>query len=56
VTKDFSVAVGAHNLFDVSADNNAYPQGDVNGFPKFGSISPFDPYGGFWYTRLTYNF
>jgi len=56
VTKDLSLAVGANNLFDVRADNNAYPQGDVNGFPKFGSISPFDPYGGFWYTRLTYNF
>jgi iron complex outermembrane receptor protein len=56
VTDALGVAVGANNLFNVHADNNGYPAGDVNGFPKFGSISPFDPYGGFWYTRLTYNF
>ncbi|MFW3896926.1 TonB-dependent receptor plug domain-containing protein [Pseudomonas bharatica] len=56
VTDNFDIAVGANNLFDVRADNNAYPAGDVNGFPKFGSISPFDPYGGFWYTRVAYNF
>ncbi|WP_226504820.1 TonB-dependent receptor [Pseudomonas sp. MWU16-30317] len=56
VTHDFEVAVGANNLFDVRADNNGYPAGDINGFPRFGSISPFDPYGGFWYTRLSYNF
>ena len=56
VTDNLDIAVGANNLFDVRADNNAYPAGDVNGFPKFGSISPFDPYGGFWYTRVAYNF
>lgn len=56
VTDSLGVAVGANNLFNVHADNNGYPAGDVNGFPKFGAISPFDPYGGFWYTRLTYNF
>ncbi|WP_397452338.1 TonB-dependent receptor plug domain-containing protein [Pseudomonas sp. NA-150] len=56
LTKDLTVAVGANNLFNVRADNNAFPQGDINGFPRFGSISPFDPYGGFWYTRLAYNF
>ncbi len=56
LTDNFDVAVGANNLFDVRADNNAFPAGDVNGFPKFGSISPFDPYGGFWYTRIAYNF
>lgn len=56
VTDSLGVAVGANNLFDVRADNNAYPAGDVNGFPKFGSISPFDPYGGLWYTRVSYTF
>ena len=56
VTDNLGVAVGANNLFDVRADNNGYPAGDVNGFPKFGSISPFDPYGGLWYTRVSYNF
>ena len=56
VTDNLDIAVGANNLFDVRADNNAFPAGDVNGFPKFGSISPFDPYGGFWYTRVAYNF
>jgi iron complex outermembrane receptor protein len=56
VTDSLGVAVGANNLFDVRADNNGYPNGDVNGFPKFGSISPFDPYGGLWYTRVSYNF
>jgi len=55
-TRHLELAVGANNLFDVRADNKGYPAGDVNGFPKFGSISPFDPYGGFWYTRLSYNF
>jgi len=56
LTDHFDVAVGANNLFDVRADNNGYPAGDTNGFPKFGAISPFDPYGGFWYTRIAYNF
>ena len=56
LTDNFDIAVGANNLFDVRADNNGYPAGDINGFPKFGSISPFDPYGGFWYTRIAYNF
>ncbi|MFK3722310.1 TonB-dependent receptor plug domain-containing protein [Pseudomonas monteilii] len=56
LTDNFDIAVGANNLFDVRADNSAFPAGDVNGFPKFGSISPFDPYGGFWYTRIAYNF
>ncbi|MDU9394525.1 TonB-dependent receptor [Pseudomonas sp. zfem002] len=56
LTDNFDIAVGANNLFDVRADNAGYPAGDVNGFPKFGSISPFDPYGGFWYTRIAYNF
>lgn len=56
LTDNFNIAVGANNLFDVRADNNGYPAGDINGFPKFGSISPFDPYGGFWYTRIAYNF
>lgn len=56
LTDHFDIAVGANNLFDVRADNNGYPAGDINGFPKFGSISPFDPYGGFWYTRIAYNF
>ncbi len=56
VTDQLGLAVGANNLFDVRADNNGYPAGDVNGFPKFGSISPFNPYGGFWYTRLSYDF
>ena len=56
LTDNFDIAVGANNLFDVRADNNAFPAGDVNGFAKFGSISPFDPYGGFWYTRIAYNF
>ena len=56
VTDSLGVAVGANNLFDVRADNNGYPNGDINGFPKFGSISPFDPYGGLWYTRVSYNF
>ncbi|MCO8163724.1 TonB-dependent receptor [Pseudomonas sp. 21LCFQ010] len=56
VTDQLGVAVGANNLFDVRADNNGYPAGDVNGFPKFGNASPFNPYGGFWYTRLSYDF
>lgn len=56
LTDNFDVAVGANNLFDVRADNNGYPAGDINGFPRFGAVSPFDPYGGFWYTRLAYNF
>ncbi len=56
LTKDLNLAVGANNILNVKADNNAFPQGDINGFPKFGSISPFDPYGAFWYTRATYNF
>ncbi|EOG3618891.1 TonB-dependent receptor plug domain-containing protein [Pseudomonas putida] len=56
LTDNFDIAVGANNLFDVRANNNGYPAGDINGFPKFGSISPFDPYGGFWYTRIAYNF
>ncbi|MCU1724427.1 TonB-dependent receptor plug domain-containing protein [Pseudomonas sp. 5P_5.1_Bac1] len=56
LTDNFDIAVGANNLFDVRADNNGFPAGDVNGFAKFGSISPFDPYGGFWYTRIAYNF
>ncbi|MFJ4452659.1 TonB-dependent receptor plug domain-containing protein [Pseudomonas sp. NPDC089392] len=56
LTDHFDIAVGANNLFDVRADNNGYPAGDINGFPKFGAISPFDPYGGFWYTRIAYNF
>jgi iron complex outermembrane receptor protein len=56
LTKDLNLAVGANNLLNVKADNNAFPQGDINGFPKFGSISPFDPYGTFWYTRATYTF
>ena len=56
LTNSLNLAVGANNLFNVKADNNAYPNGDINGFPKFGSISPFDPYGGFWYTRVSYNF
>ncbi|SDI41897.1 iron complex outermembrane recepter protein [Pseudomonas flavescens] len=50
------ISVGANNLFDVRADDNAFPNGDINGFPRFGSISPFNPYGGYWYTRLAYNF
>ena len=56
LTDNLDIAVGANNLFDVRADNNGYPAGDVNGFPRFGSISPFDPYGGFWYARIAYNF
>jgi iron complex outermembrane receptor protein len=56
LSEGLNLAVGANNLFNVRADNNAYPNGDVNGFPRFGSISPFDPYGAFWYTRVSYNF
>ncbi len=56
LNKSFTVTAGANNIFNVRADNNAYPQGDVNGFPRFGSISPFDPYGAYWYTSLAYNF
>ena len=56
LTKSFTVTGGANNIFNVRADNNAYPAGDINGFPRFGSISPFDPYGAYWYTSLAYNF
>ncbi|QLF94666.1 TonB-dependent receptor [Pseudomonas sp. ABC1] len=55
-TDNLDVAVGANNLFNVKADDNGFPAGDINGFPRFGSISPFNPYGGFWYARLAYNF
>jgi len=56
LNKSLTLTAGANNIFNVRADNNAYPQGDINGFPKFGSISPFDPYGAYWYTSLAYNF
>ncbi|CAM3921839.1 Colicin I receptor [Pseudomonas reidholzensis] len=56
VTDNLDLAVGANNLFNVKADNSGYPAGDINGFPLFGSISPFNPYGGFWYARVAYNF
>lgn len=56
LTDKFNIAVGANNIFDQRADENPFAGADINGFPRFPSISPFDPFGGFWYARVAYDF
>lgn len=55
---DFSngltVEAGANNLFDVVPDDDGITSS--TGLGKYGYISPFGFGGGYWYTRLAYNF
>ncbi|WP_177431617.1 TonB-dependent receptor plug domain-containing protein [Pseudomonas huaxiensis] len=49
-----SLEVGANNLFDVVPDKNGITSS--TGLGQYGYISPFGFGGGYWYTRLAYNF
>lgn len=54
VTKSFTVAVGAKNLFDVYPDKIGVVS--ENGAGAYGSLSPFGMNGGFYYARASLNF
>lgn len=54
LTKSFTVAVGAKNLFDVYPDKIGIVSENGNG--PYGSLSPFGMNGGFYYARASLNF
>ncbi len=49
-----SITVGANNLFDTYPDKNGIVSS--TGLGAYGYISPFGFGGGYYYTRLAYNF
>ncbi len=53
VNDNFSMTVGADNLFDVDPDKNPHAT-EVGS--EFGESIPFDYNGGFYYMQATYNF
>lgn len=54
VTPSLKLAVGANNLFNVYPDRSTVP--DVSGQQLYGSNSPFDFYGAFYYARINWRF
>jgi iron complex outermembrane receptor protein len=54
LSKQLTVAAGAKNLFDVYPDDKGVVTS--SGFGKYGLYSPFGFSGGYYYTRLSYNF
>ncbi|WAH56413.1 TonB-dependent receptor [Pseudomonas silvicola] len=57
LTHDLKVAVGAQNLFDVYPAHKGYDlTSNAAGFPSTGSNTPYDAYGAYYYTTLTYNY
>lgn len=53
-TQNFSLAVGANNIFDVYPDKSRIA--DVIGVQLYAPNSPFGNYGGFYYVRATWTF
>ena len=49
LTEQFTLAVGANNLFDVYPDRSTVP--DVIGSQRYANNSPFGYFGGFYYAR-----
>ncbi len=54
ITKHFTVALGANNLFNVYPDKKGIK--DWAGGYEYGQFSPFGFGGAYYYTRLAYNF
>ena len=55
IQKDFTIALGANNVFDVYPDKlNA--ANNTSGLAQYSSFSPFGFNGGFYYGRLNYKF
>jgi len=50
---NITLSLGGTNIFDVRPDKNAIPS--VVGLNRYGN-PPFYPGGGFWYTKLAYDF
>ena len=55
LSRNFRLAVGADNLFDVYPDRDRRPGQTANGI-VYGQFSPFGFSGGFWYVRGTAKF
>jgi iron complex outermembrane receptor protein len=55
VSKRFTFAIGANNLFDVYPDKNNAAV-NLSGISEYSSYSPFGFNGGFYYTRATVKF
>ncbi len=54
ISKHFTVALGANNLFNVYPDKKGIK--DWGGAYEYGQFSPFGFGGAYYYTRLAYNF
>ncbi len=54
VTEQFSLVLGAQNVFDQTPEDNPGAASGVGN--KYSQFSPFGFNGGFWYARAKYDF